>query len=276
MLSKILIGSYRFWHGRLHLKGAGLATRKLASFLPGLQRYRLELSEGHVVIVDFRDLSAFYWLNYLLDDDFEEKGLLKAISAHIRPHSVVWDVGANCGLLSYRIAKETKAKGIYFFEPNPTMFALAQSATRPFPGVQGLPCALSDHCGTATLTVPEGRSATGTLSVVESAVGRTMEIHCQTGDQLVKEGSVAAPQIIKIDTEGHEIAVMHGMREIISAALPTIFFEHLSLTDEEVVTLIPRGYEIFSVSDEDGSLTPGFDRSRGHNSVLKPRLQRDH
>ncbi len=100
-------------------------------------------------------------------------------------------------------------------------------------------------------------------------------IECQSGDQLVKDNTLTVPQIIKIDTEGHEIYVLKGLREVMKRANPIIFFEHISLTDDEVFSLIPEGYNIYSVSDEDGSLTLGFDRAVGHNSVLKPRIDAD-
>ncbi|MFH7245470.1 MAG: FkbM family methyltransferase [Spirulina sp.] len=276
MLSQLLIAFYKIWHGRLHLQGAGLLIRLLAPRLPGLQSFSLQLPEGQEVNLDFRDLSAFYWLNHLLGDHFEEQGLLASISNHIQADTTLWDVGANCGLLSYQIAKETPVKSLYFFEPNPAMFALAQTANQPFPKVQGLPYALSDQNRTATLTIPEGRSATGTLEASpEATMTKMITIECRVGDQLIKDDILTAPQIIKIDTEGHEISVLKGLKEVIKLASPMIFFEHISLTDDEILSLIPDAYDIYSVSDKDGSLTLGFDRMVGHNSVLKPRKSTD-
>lgn len=190
--------------------------------------------------------------------------------------SILWDVGANCGLLSYQIAKETPIKSLYFFEPNSTMFSLAQTAIQPFPQVKGLPYALSNQNKTAILTIPESRSATGTLEDLSERIGaETMTIECKTGDQLIQDKILPTPQIIKIDTEGHEIAVLEGLKNIIKTAKPIIFFEHISITDEDVNSVIPKGYDIYSVSDEDGLMTLGFDRTVGHNSALKPRTDSD-
>ncbi|MBD2124676.1 FkbM family methyltransferase [Trichocoleus sp. FACHB-262] len=272
MISRFLIFFYNFWHGYLHLKGAGLLVRFFVPFLPSLHHFRLNLPEGHSIFVDFRDVSATYWLNHLLGDRFEEEGLLAAIVAQTQQNTVIWDIGANCGLFSYRIARETEARRIVFFEPNPAMFDLAQAATEPFENIQGLSWALSDKSGSAALTVPEGGSTTGTLEAARTdRSGKIAQIECTTGDQLVQDGVLEAPDIIKIDTEGHEVFVVKGLMGIISKFRPTIFLEHISISDEEVMDLIPEGYEIFSVSDHDGSLTVSFNRSIGHNSALIPK-----
>lgn len=272
MISSLLVGFYRFWHGKLHLKGGGLLLRFLLPFSAGLHSFRVKLSEGHSVILDFRDISAIYWLNHLLGDRFEEEGLLASVISHANEHDVVWDVGANCGLFSYRLAKESKAKTIIFFEPNPSMYNLASTACAPFKNIQGLEYALSDRSRQASLTIPEGGSTTGTLEVERTErTGNTTTIECRTGDELVQSGVLKAPQIIKIDTEGHELAVISGLKNIIATYNPIIFFEHISISDEEAKHVVPDGYEIYSVSDQDGALAMGFNRAKGHNSALVPK-----
>jgi FkbM family methyltransferase len=271
MTASLLVNFYRFWHGKLHLKGAGLLLRQALPFTSGLHAFRLKISEEHSITVDFQDVSAFYWLNYLLGDRFEEQGLLAAIKQQSNPSSIVWDVGANCGLFSFRLAKEGASKKIIFFEPNPAMFSLSADALKPFDFVQGWRYALSDFSGNASFIIPEGGSTSGTLEAIRTArTGIKTEVECKTGDELVALGTIEPPNIIKIDTEGHELAVIKGIRQVIDSYRPIIFFEHISLTNEEVKGIVPEGYRIYSVSDADGSLSSGFDRSRGHNSVLMP------
>ena len=272
MISALLIHFYKFWHGRLHLKGAGLLLLWARSILPGLSFIKLRLQEGHILELDFHDVSAMYWLNHTLGDRFEEEGLLTAVLSEIREGSVVWDVGANCGLFSYRLAQNTKAKQIIFFEPNQAMFQLAKTATTPHSKVQGFPYALSDQSGFGTLVVPHGGSTTATMEADRTnRSGISTQIECRRGDELVETGLLKAPHIIKIDTEGHEIAVISGLKNIITRHRPIIFFEHISLSDSEVLRLTPQQYTIYSVSDRDGSLSEGFCRHRGHNSALVPK-----
>lgn len=267
-----LVGFYRLWHGYLHLKGAGYLIGKLAPVAESLQNYPLRLTEGHCIMLDFRDISGACWLNRSLGDNFEETGLLKAMAAFVQADTTVWDVGANCGIVSYLLAKTTPARRIIFFEPIKAMFSLACSALIPFPQALGFNMALSDKTGGADLIVPHRNSTTATLNP-ETTVrsGGRLRITCVTGDELVAGGRAPAPNVIKIDTEGHEANVMKGLRETICKHRPVVFFEHLSLSNAQVQAMIPEGYDIFAVGSLDGTLKKGFDRAHGHNSALIPR-----
>ena len=100
--------------------------------------------------------------------------------------------------------------------------------------------------------------------------GRVIQIECRTADELVSEEAVPPPSVVKIDTEGHEPAVLRGMEKTIRNHKPKIFFEHISMTDEEILQSVPDGYELYTVADSDGELHAGFNRSIGHNSALIP------
>jgi len=245
---------------------------RLAMLCKSLQNFPLHLHEEQVVNLDFRDISAFCWLNYMLGEDFEETGLLKAMSSIIKPASVVWDVGANCGKVSYLLARHTPAHRVVFFEPNRSMFEMSLSAVSVFTHVSGYNVALSDKMAEADLAIPRGNSTTATLDPgVTSHVGTTARVECITGDQLIANRNEPAPSVIKIDTEGHEAQVISGLAKTINTHKPVIFFEHLSLSDAQVRDIIPDGYEIFTVDAAEGKLIEGFRRPVGHNSALLPK-----
>jgi hypothetical protein len=73
MIDHATIAFYRIWHGTLHLKGAGALLTRMASFSKGLQHYHLKLPEDNSIELDFRDVSAMYWLNHLLGDPLRKK-----------------------------------------------------------------------------------------------------------------------------------------------------------------------------------------------------------
>lgn len=271
MIADFLVGFYRFWHGSLKLQGAGRLLRTLARLLPGMQAFPLALSPGHSVVLDFRDDSAFYWLNYTLGESYEERGLLLGVARFLKPGMVMWDVGANCGLFSYMLAQGRGLKELDFFEPNPRMFQIAAAALGPLGCARGYSVALSDSGRSSSFTIPVGGSTTGTLEADRTGrEGEVITIECATADDLVASGDLAAPDVVKIDTEGHELAVLKGMEHIIARYRPVIFFEHISLSDAEMATCVPPGYALYSVDDDDGTLKIGMSRSRGHNSALLP------
>lgn len=85
-------------------------------------------------------------------------------------------------------------------------------------------------------------------------------------------GQGLAPDLIKIDTEGHERQVLAGLSGTILARKPDLFFEHLGLSDEAVDRLCPAGYELFTVENESGAFSRGLNRGLGHNAAFLPSI----
>ncbi len=266
----LVVGFYRFWHGTLGFKGAGRLINHLAPRLRGLRSYPLRLPNGRTADVDFRELSAFGWLNTMLGDHNQEDKLIEAISTRLTPQSVFWDIGANAGILSSEIAARVAALEHHFFEPNPRIFPWAQKAMEHLPQAKGHSFAISRKSGTATLSIPRNRSAYGSLEGGDGADAEQVQVETVMVDDLIYGRNFSAPQVIKIDTEGHEVDVIAGMSRLIAEHRPLIFFEHIELSDEQVLALIPEGYKLGTLCDRTGAILDTFDRSAGHNSVLAP------
>lgn len=271
MLSHCIINFYKFWHGRLRLKGAGRLINILSPRLVGLQKYPFRLPNGNCIELDFREQSAFFWLNSMLGDKHQEDPLICAICRTFRDGQVFWDVGANAGILSHEISRRVSAREHHFFEPNPKVFPWVSAAIAHLEHATGHQVALSNDRGKATFYVPRKGSAYGSLERAGDAC--EIVIAKTTGDSLVFEEGMLPPDIIKIDTEGHEVDVLSGMKKLITTHRPIIFFEHIGISDDQVHSLVPPGYILKTVSNQDGTLTESFCRSAGHNSVLIPSLE---
>jgi len=270
-LADLLLALYRFWHGRLGLKGAGYLIGKIAPLAESLQRFPIRLPEGHSILVDFRDVSSMSWVNHLLGEEFQEAALINAINFATDGDAVVWDIGANCGLFSYLLIHSPKVKRIIFFEPNEHMFRMCASALIAYPNATGFHAALSDKSEDADLFVPAGATTMGSLQPQKLAPGaRRLRVRCITGDDLVAQGA-PAPDVIKIDTEGHEPAVLRGLIKTIRTHKPVIFLEHLNFDEADISSLLPEDYEAFSISSPSGVLGKGFNKALSHNSAFIPR-----
>jgi len=237
-----------------------------------LQRFPLQLPEGQTVHLDFRDISAWYWLNHILGEKAEEAGLVEAVCEISKPGEVIWDVGANCGFFSYLVARRLPNCRLFFFEPNRFAFEIASAALRPFPHVSGMNIGLSlRKRDDGTLTIPAGESTLGSIQPkVPGRKNQTLPVLLDAGDRLVEEAGLPAPHVIKIDTEGHEAEVLAGLGRTILQHKTKVFFEHLGLTDQQVKNLLPPGYELFSISNLTGEIRRGLDRSVGHNLAIFP------
>lgn len=270
-LADLLLALYRFWHGRLGLKGAGYLIGKIAPLAESLQTFPIRLPEGHSIHVDFRDVSSMSWVNHLLGEEFQEAALIKAINFAMDGDAVVWDIGANCGLFSYLLIQSPKVKRIVFFEPNDHMYKMCTNALTAYPKATGFNVALSDKSEDADLFVPAGATTMGSLQPQKMVTGtRSLRVRCITGDALIAQGS-PAPDIIKIDTEGHEPAVLRGLTKTIRTHKPLIFLEHLNFDEADISRLLPEDYEVFSISSPDGVLSKGFSKDLNHNSAFIPR-----
>lgn len=222
--------------------------------------------------LDFRDVSAWYWLNHFLGEEPEEAGLLQAMAKASQTGEVIWDVGANCGLFSYLLGRRRPDNRIIFFEPNRFAFEMASSALRPFPKISGMNIGLS-RCKlqNACFTIPKGESTLGALQPKVPSGGKEIfSVVLDAGDRLVEQEGWPAPHLLKIDTEGHEVEVLAGLARTIRHHKTKVFFEHLGLTDNQVKNLLFPGYELFSISNETGELIRGLDRSVGHNAAMLP------
>ena len=249
-----------------------------------LHHYPLEVDRVGTVIVDFRDHSGLLWLQHLIGDELAaydiERGLFRALSRFLREDHVFWDVGANAGTVSAYVAKTFPKVKIFAFEPNPSIFSSLATLFSKVERVRVYPFALSHEDTTVMLTIPKGKSVGGSIEGIEYVLKTSslteedveqVTVKAFKGDSLLRsEASLLPPHVIKLDVEGHEPSALAGFAEIIRQHHPVIFFEHLYLSDPDVAKVVPEGYSIHSVDNITGELTPAFDRSVGHNSVLVP------
>jgi len=271
VLSRVLVDFYKLWYGRLNFKGAGFFLSWVACFVPTLQKFPLTVPGMGEIRVDFRDVSAFEWLNFLLGKKCQEHGLIIAMSQYCQPNDVLWDIGANSGIISAHFANPVyKLKAIYAFEPNPEIFATFRSLFSNNPVVHGHNFALSSKREQKQLLVPFGCSCKGSLAQNHiDQRAKTFSVECYTGDELVENCSIAPPTLVKIDVEGLELDVLMGMKNILKEYQPVVFLEHLFLNVNKLSLL--TDYSIMTVSSADGTLHAGILPDYGHNIVLIPK-----
>lgn len=263
-----LVAFYRFWHGTLRLPGAGRLLRRAARRLPELQSFPLTVPGVGSVRVDFRDCSAYFWINTLLGEPHQEDGLIAFLKQHFSPDGVFWDVGANIGAVAASLFQSFPAASFCLFEPNPALAPRLSGLFEAQRNVLVLPQALSHQTGTAILAAPPGESPIARLH--EHATAPGIEVPRTTGDRFASDHPHLGPTLVKIDVEGHEPSVLAGMKAVIARCRPVIAFEHMFLDDARIASLVPHGYRLAFIGDADGALSHTLDRSRSHNAALLP------
>jgi len=158
--------------------------------------------------------------------DWNTEGEVNAASAHInRPKAVVFDVGAHRGEWSLQLLKAlgpTSKCRIFQFEPSKRSQAALRSLNLSQTTL--IEAAVGDNPGTATLYVPEG-NFTDLAALYPTTrefdfrnLARVEEtVKVVTIDQIVAEFQLDTVDYMKLDVEGHELAVLRGARESLAS-----------------------------------------------------------
>lgn len=165
------------------------------------------------------------------------------------PGSIIWDIGANCGVFALAAAglgAETLA-----VEPDPVLSALLLRARTANMGLklEVLTAAISDDRGLATLAIASGGRAANALAPfagARSPFGRKESQVLAPTLRLDDLLAVSTPTLVKIDIEGAEIHALRGATRVLAEIRPTILMEVASeVWDEARVILHAAGYRLF-------------------------------
>ena len=164
-----------------------------------------------------------YAAQRLWDDGEPEARLLPALCD---PTRAAVDVGANVGAYSWHMRRY--ARLCHMFEPNPDLAAKLAIGFALRGGVRLHRVALSDQPGTAVLRLPHlgaeeliGLATIDTGNTLAGLAVREIPVPLRRLDD-IKLGDVG---FMKIDVEGHELAVLRGATALLRASRPNLLIE---------------------------------------------------
>jgi len=142
---------------------------------------------------------------------------LAILQSFVTSDTVFLDVGANVGYFSIAIGNRLGKGGqVFAIEPHPALTNLIERSIHlnSLEGVVTVArCAVSDRAGVLDLFYPDDHLGRGTASLAIDAPGRKIQVSAQRLDEVVPAG--LAVDLVKIDVEGHELQVLHGMEDIL-------------------------------------------------------------
>ena len=174
------------------------------------------------------------------------------------PGALVMDVGACWGTYTLALAKLLAPTGgcVVSFEPQKWLYQamLGSLALNDITNVESRQYAVGDK--TALVTIPgldyTRQASFGSVPMLEYAdehalsdIGQKPDPDRQYQTQMITIDSLNAnPALIKIDTEGMEMAVLRGAERTIEQWRPVVYFEHIKGDKDALVKWIEdRGYE---------------------------------
>jgi FkbM family methyltransferase len=189
----------------------------------------------------------------------------------------IFDIGANTGVYALAAQAVNPDANVVAVEPVERIFRkLQDNILLNGDRIRAVHAAVSDHSGTALLyDMPE---ADHVLSVSleaswnsESDRLRPVEVPCITVADLAHETGTSAIDLVKIDVETHEPAVLRGFERILERDAPSMLIEILN---EEVARQVAQliaglGYRYYNIDDRTWP-PPAVDRltASGHFNFL--------
>lgn len=172
----------------------------------------------------------------------------------------IFDVGAHYGEMRRELRQEFPEAQIHSFEPHPESFRQLAATADSRDGLHQL--ALSDRTARLPLHVYGANAAGSEMDSLEPNAGfalrtdfpvRTIEVECTTLDSFCARQGIERIDLLKIDAEGHDLAVMKGALGMLSAGkIGFVYAEFNDLLDRQGVAggslmpmaqlLAPRSY----------------------------------
>ena len=240
-----------------------------------------------------------------IDNLMNERAFVARILGAIQPGDVAYDVGANIGVISMLMAGCEGVRAVHSFEPEPrNADHLGRSAQlNGFSHVAVHEIALGDADGTISLHVfsessvgadaeqgggdganadesatddsdiGEGRHSI--IAVEPGHEGAAIDVELRRMDAFARQHE-AEPDVVKIDVEGAEYAVVEGMRDLLEACRvrdifvelhPRLLAEAERTVDDVEALITSRGYELAWSSDRDFEVHRHFRRRDADASV---------
>ncbi len=146
-----------------------------------------------------------------------EEDLLRRLSS--TGQLTIVDCGANVGSWTLSARREFPHAVIHAIEPIAESVVILRAAIAHDPKVVVHPIALSDRTGVGSMGVDDRDRATATLVSVPPEAGavaparRRVSVPVTTGDRFLDEQAIAHIDLLKIDAEGHDLAVLRGFGE---------------------------------------------------------------
>ncbi|MGE0011514.1 MAG: FkbM family methyltransferase [Azoarcus sp.] len=206
MFEKI-IDVYVFLFGRVYFQKLNKALYRLSLGGLGVLNYRTSKSSGEKVFLE----------NYLKNCS-----------------GVLVDVGANQGSYAIEALGICKAMKVYAFEPHPiTYVSLAHNVLR-YPNIAAINKGMSSEIGVLKIYDYPGKDGSSHASLFEDVITEihgagtavAHEVELTTLDEFVQAENIIEINLLKVDTEGNELAVLKGAaNSIADRKIKAIHFE---------------------------------------------------
>ncbi|MEJ7783714.1 MAG: FkbM family methyltransferase [Solirubrobacteraceae bacterium] len=148
----------------------------------------------------------------------DEPEYIREMLATLKPDDVLYDIGANVGLVALHAARKCRTVA---FEPDPSFLSRLHRnlELNPTVSVQVLQIAVSDREGWVALFT-DGVGGNSPSLVHQRGAKNSVDVRARTLDALVEGGTLPKPTVLKLDIEGAEILALRGAEHLLGGPAP--------------------------------------------------------
>lgn len=190
----------------------------------------------------------------------QERAIIEDFLAEVHPDDVVLDGGANVGL--YSLVAGSCGATVVAVEPHPANLAsLEANLEHNECDATVIRGALADEVGHAPLYVAAEEAGAGTHTFAPDQVSETtITVPTYVVDDLVGDGTIPAPTIVKLDVQGSEYISLAGMQNLL--AEDTLRTMYVELHPEQVRRIGGSADDVEELLESAGfALTPLVDKA---------------
>ncbi|QSG01265.1 FkbM family methyltransferase [Natranaeroarchaeum sulfidigenes] len=176
--------------------------------------------------------------------------LFEELVEELEPGDVFYDVGAHLGWHAVVAASVHDEIDVVAFEPHPTTANRLRTVVETTGhDIDVHEVALHEKASSVEFTAAPS-SAAHVSGAQGERLSDTITIETVDGDSLVASGTVPSPDVLKIDAEGVDAAVLRGLRTTIERDRPRVIYCEVHTDGEEIERLLDElGYEFEPLRD---------------------------
>jgi FkbM family methyltransferase len=149
--------------------------------------------------------------------------IARKLSSLVAEDGVIFDLGANIGLYSLVFAAN-RTRRVYSFEPFDEALSYLHDNIRlnQLRNIEVHPIVLSDREGVCRFSVDTVTQSTSHISAADEP---GIELPCSDLDSYMSKMNLPLPDLIKMDVEGADEAILRGMKGLLSQRQTCVFLE---------------------------------------------------
>jgi FkbM family methyltransferase len=150
-----------------------------------------------------------------------------------RDLSTIFDVGANVGNVTVGLRNRFPSAEIYSFEPVAATYAILEANTAPLARVRRYRHGFSDHEFAQEIYVQRSSEWNSIAQNVDVGMG-TAYIELKTIDTFCAQNNITHIDLVKTDTEGHDLAVVRGAMGMLSEGCIDVIYAEVGFHREDL------------------------------------------